>query len=181
MLLSDELIASRPGKAQQVLEHIKQKREAQLRGQRTWCFSARPDLKKWLDELFQANMKLNLKDKSVQSLNLLNLVQNMLDKDNDTNVFEFHDYISEYTDQAYVEPDLVQVRDHDELWRKDPVAASEQLVGWFGMWSLSQVHTTRRFLVLANELGQQETQWKNRWRHVDVLTPEKYFARFERS
>jgi len=70
-----------------------------------------------------------------------------------------------------------QLPQYHELWQRDEKAASDFMVNWFAGWACTQVMSWRRF-VAVHSVDRQD--WKDAYRHLDLVTPEKYAEKYER-
>jgi hypothetical protein len=65
-----------------------------------------------------------------------------------------------------------------ELWegdKTDKEKSVEQMVEYFCGWALDHVHCFRRFIIVDPH---ERPQWREKYQHVTVLTPDRYLEKF---
>ena len=174
ILVTDEVFARYPDDAFKIVHHIMKMNEDKER--KTWKLVGRPGLQSWLRELVEQHADAVLSGKEQSRADIRAIVDHHLcppdrmDPAHMPNPGE---------NAALVSLPPEYRPEHGKLWKTDEKAATSWLVDWFGGWTCRQAMTMRRFMVVVREVGEEEMQWRDKWRHVDVLTVDKYLKRFQ--
>lgn len=175
VMIVDDLFENHPKRAYPVVQYIAKKGENVPWSKRTWKLFARPRLLKWLMAL---------------------CVQHKADvKPGSENIrLHLHDTIWDGLCPPHmrIAPDLEDPDESATLIGDTPVgwaafreiykgrSLREQEVLNFAIWSLKKYFAFRRFVVVVPEVTAEYERYREEWRHLDIITPEKYVSRYSR-
>lgn len=163
---------------------VKNKREREGGTSKSWVIAARNSFEDWLYELVVLEKAAENTGKASKLSAFVDMWSLAMSDFGPSKVQSMNG--SGYVRVGTLEesPALVELRvpatgqHYEGYWESDTRTATARMVEHFGEWSTEQVKNTRRFLIVFDEISEREVRWRDKFRHLDVITAAEYLRRW---